>query len=76
MGICRIKAYIEHISESFNLIEKYANDLTFEDFSKNPQIQDAVIRRILVIGEAVKKISMEIRDVMVHDYDEIHIETL
>jgi uncharacterized protein with HEPN domain len=75
--------FLEHILESINAIQKYCKGVKKEDFSKNQQLQDSVIRRIEIIGEAVKKISEDLkkknksiewqkiagmRDVLIHDY--------
>jgi uncharacterized protein with HEPN domain len=48
------KILIEHILESINLIEKYLTGINKEEFLRSREKQDAVIRRIEVIGEAVK----------------------
>lgn len=51
------KVYIEDIIESIDLIEKYTLEITEHQFSKDTQLQDAVIRRFEIIGEASSKIS-------------------
>ena len=81
--------FIEHILESIELIENYTENITFEDFSESIQLQDAVIRRIIIIGEAVKNLSEDIkekypdiswkeiagmRDILIHAYFGIDIE--
>ena len=55
------KIYLLHILESINLIEKYSQGLTYAEFLKNPMIQDAILRRLEVIGEAVKKLSDDLK---------------
>lgn len=77
------KIYIEHILESIREIERYKKHITKEKFGKMTMMQDAVIRRIEIIGEAVKKIPKDfkkrnpkipwlqiagMRDVLIHDY--------
>jgi uncharacterized protein with HEPN domain len=42
--------------ESIELIENYVKDATEEKFLSNPQQQDTAIRRIEIIGEAIKNI--------------------
>jgi len=50
------KIFIEHILESIGMIEEYIEGLNQEEFLNSTKTQDAVIRRIEVIGEAVKNI--------------------
>ena len=57
-----INIYIEDILESIEKIEAYTRGVTEEDFCANTQLQDAVMRRLEIVGEAVKKIPDEIRD--------------
>lgn len=52
--------FIEHILECIELIEEYTRGVTKEEFFKSKQLQDSVIRRIEVIGEAAKNIFQEI----------------
>lgn len=49
--------YLQHILNSIWSIESYLTGITFLDFVKNEEKQDAVIRKIQVIGEASKKVS-------------------
>jgi len=57
-----IRVYVEDILESIEKIEEYTKPISEEDFYKNTQIQDAVLRRLAIIGEAVKNIPQEFRD--------------
>jgi uncharacterized protein with HEPN domain len=54
--------YIQDILECIAKIEEYTKDITEEEFYENTLIQDAVLRRLEIIGEAVKNISQEYRD--------------
>lgn len=56
------EVFIGHILESIHLIEKYIDGLSGEDFLKSVSTQDSVIRRLEIIGEAVKNIPPEFRD--------------
>ncbi len=48
--------FIKHILESIEKIESYAVNLTKERLIKDTRVQDAIIRRIEVIGEAAKNL--------------------
>jgi uncharacterized protein with HEPN domain len=78
-----IGVYLEDMLESIVKIEEYCRDLSPEDFLGNSQVQDAVVRRLEIIGEAAKHIPQEIRahypdipwkdiagtrDVLIHEY--------
>ncbi|MFU8766809.1 MAG: DUF86 domain-containing protein [Candidatus Methanoperedens sp.] len=77
------EVFIEHILESIELIENYTANKTFSDFIESVQLQDSIIRRIEIIGEAVKNLPTEVknnypdvpwkkiagmRDVLIHKY--------
>jgi uncharacterized protein with HEPN domain len=83
------KIFLEHILESINLIEEYTADKTRKQFLNSKQLQDAVIRRIEIIGEAVKNIPddikgkykdipwrniMGMRDILIHQYFGVDLE--
>ncbi|MEN9447378.1 MAG: hypothetical protein RJA25_668 [Bacteroidota bacterium] len=83
--------YLEHMLQAIYKIEAYTKDVLYIDFVKNEEKQDAVIRKIEIIGEASKKISKEfkieystipwraiagMRDKLIHDYFEIDYETI
>ena len=56
------KEFLFDILEACKRITQYIKGLNYEDFLKNTEKQDAVIRNIEVIGEAVKSISKELRN--------------
>lgn len=56
------RIFIEHILESISSIEEYTEGITRDGFLRSGMVQDAVIRRIEVIGEAVKNIPDEIKE--------------
>ena len=84
-----IGLYLDDILESIQKIEEYAKDLTEEEFSRNTETQDAVLRRLAIIGEAVKHLPEDLkekhkeipwkqiagaRDIFVHEYFGVGIE--
>ena len=56
-----ILVYIEDILECIQKIEDYVSGILEAEFYNNSEKQDAVIRRLEIIGEAVKNIPDEIR---------------
>ena len=48
--------YIHDLWDSILAIEEYTRGLTEEEFCSNRLVQDGVIRRIEIIGEAVKTV--------------------
>lgn len=52
--------YLRHILDAASRIEEYIQTMKYEDFMDNHLIQDGVIRQIEIIGEATKRLSIEI----------------
>lgn len=78
--------YLEDILEMIRRIEKSASDATFSEFEDDVDLQDASIRRIEIIGEAVKHVPKDFqekypkiswrkiagtRDVLIHAYSDV-----
>jgi uncharacterized protein with HEPN domain len=54
----RLEDYLEHIAEAIERATGYLSAVPdLEAFHHNPQVQDAVVRNIEIIGEAVNKIN-------------------
>jgi len=83
------KLYLKDILDAIARIEDYTKDLSFEEFSKNNLVVDAVVRNFEIIGEASKNIPHQIkslypdipwkemagmRDKMIHEYFGIDLE--
>lgn len=84
----RDQAYILDIREASRLAMQYVSGKTYEDFLSDIQCQDAVIRRIALIGEAARRVSEEtrkehsklpwremvsMRNLVIHEYDDIDL---
>jgi len=54
--------FLDHILHSIELMEYYTRDKTKEDFLNSDFIQDAVIRRLKIIGEAVRRLPSDFKD--------------
>jgi len=77
------KIFIQHIRESIEKVEEYTKKVSKAEFFRSSQIQDAVIRKLEIIGEAAKNIPPDfrkkypdipwrkiagMRDVFIHQY--------
>lgn len=77
------KVHLEDILEACGKILKYTESISFQEFSSDSKTIDAVIRNLEVIGEAVKKVPEDIRqmdpkvdwrniaalrDILIHEY--------
>ncbi len=54
--------FIKHILDAIEKIESYSKNVSKENFKKDIQLQDAIIRRIEIIGEATKNIAPEFKN--------------
>lgn len=52
--------YLQDILNSVNKIEKYIEGITIEEFNKDEEKIDAVVRNLEIIGEAARNIPQEI----------------
>ena len=54
--------YLKDILEAMESIEKFVENMSFEEFRKDDKTVSAVIRKLEIIGEATKKIPTELRE--------------
>jgi uncharacterized protein with HEPN domain len=55
------RLYLKDILDAMESIEKFVQDMNFEDFKKDDKTVSAVIRKFEIIGEATKQIPDEIK---------------
>lgn len=55
-------AYIQHMIDAISQIEKYTKDMDYDDFKKDELRQDAVIRKMEILGEAAKRVSEDTKN--------------
>ncbi len=82
----RDDAYLLDMLLAARKIQKYAQGYNFERFEEDEVLQDAIMRRIQIIGEAARKVSLEFKEAhseiswpdiigmrhrLVHDYSQI-----
>ena len=56
-----LEIFLRDILESIELIEKRMNGITYDNFIGNIDLHDMVIRRLEIIGEAVRNLPKEFR---------------
>src|SRR5699024_2172352 len=56
------KVFLEVILSASVKVEKFTREVSYAEFLDNDLVSDAVIKNILVIGEATKNIPVEIRE--------------
>lgn len=91
MSSRKTEVYLQDILDSINYIEQYLKGISEEEFYVNAEKQDAILRRLEIIGEAVKNLPLEIRknypnvpwrqiagmrDVIIHEYFGITLEMI
>ena len=84
-----LKFYFEDIIQALNSIERFVQNMSYDDFVKDDKTISAVIKKFEIIGEAVRYIPIEIRekhpeiqwkdiagmrDVLVHEYFGIDLQ--
>jgi len=87
----RDNAYLLDIYNAINRILLFSKDLTKSDLKSNEEKQSAILYQVIIIGEAIKRLSMdfcnnnsaitrkeiaEMRDILALQYDKVNIDTL
>ena len=87
----RDRAYLLDILEAARLVLVYVDGKTQEEFLEDLQCQDAVIRRLEIIGEAARRISehsrttlanlpwsdmVGMRNFLIHDYGDVDLNVI
>lgn len=77
------KIFLEHIVESINYVQDFLKGVEKDEFDSSIKLQDAVVRRIEIIGEAAKNLTEDfkienpqipwrkmagMRDNLIHEY--------
>lgn len=84
----RDDAYLLDILQAAKLAVVYLRDGTLEAFLQDTQVQDSVIRRLEIIGEAARRVSettqlkhpdlpwremIAMRNIIIHEYDNVDL---
>ena len=80
---------LSEILEAIHLLQRYTAGLPYDAFAADVEKQDAVVRRLEIIGEAVKGLPEDLRakypdvpwrdiagarDIMIHEYFRVDLE--
>ncbi len=80
--------YLDDMLEAIDLVKQYCLGVSEESFSRDTKLQDAVIRRLSIIGEAANRLPDDarslapgipwktiigFRNVVIHEYAGVHM---
>ncbi|MEA3350625.1 MAG: DUF86 domain-containing protein [Chloroflexota bacterium] len=84
----RDDGYLLDILNAAQIAVDYASELSWEEFIKDMRTQDAVLRRLEIVGEAARRVSdltrdkypslpwismIGMRNFMIHEYDSVDL---
>lgn len=84
----RDSQFLLDMLQSAELVQQYINNCSQKNFNNNVLLQDAVIRRLLIIAEAARRVSEDtkqnllniswreingMRNRLVHEYDDVNL---
>lgn len=82
------RLFLDDILESIDLILDYTKNIDYVDFESRRDLQDSILRRIEIIGEAVKQLPQTVRkeyphipwkdiagtrDFLIHEYFRVNL---
>ena len=86
-----LNIYLKDALNAIEIIEGYTKKVDFKAFSKSSLIQDAVIRRFIVIGEAFSRYkhrlpeddknfpyvhAISMKNFLVHEYEKVELQVV
>jgi len=91
MSMRNDRAYLTHIRDAIDTIEEYLEVVSYEEFTSNKMIIDAVVRELEIIGEASNNLSeafrerhpdivwrrmKDMRNFLIHEYFGVNIKVV
>lgn len=86
-----VSVYLEDIMQAVAHIDTYVAGMAFDAFALDTKTQDAVVRNLEIIGEAVKRLpddfrathpdiawrpAAAMRDFLIHEYPEVDVQAV
>lgn len=57
-----LQLFLEDIIDSIDLIVEYVDGITLDEFAHSQALQDSVVHRFQIIGEAANRIPKEVQE--------------